>query len=258
MTRKKKKHDLEEMLWEIGKHVPDDVERPFSNDELHAYRAGRLAPQDAERLERTLADNPLARRIAIAEACGEPVAPVSGQRKPRNRRRRLIPVLVGATAIAATLVILLIVLPNAPSAPLVNHLVTVEGAALRRSPRQDQELVIAYPETTIRVTAQAIGAAPASHRYALYVDTRNRGETITRLNVVPEVGQGVVVWKLDTGMFDDNKPGSYMLVVVIADGADLPSTLQKTTATEKSSRRKWYRREIQVRSHPAESEGDNP
>lgn len=257
--------ELEELLWEMGRAgesasgspAESPAELP-ADDLLRAYREGALSPQEARRVEESLAASASARaRLAELADVQPPPAPAEVRRRllaalpagARPRRRLALPLAAGLAL--AGLSLWLAVRPR-PLPELRLHdayQVTVEGLATQRSapdsivtlppassPAAGPREVLPRTRVTLRVEPR--GEARSEVEMALY---RRRGDRLVRLAAAPPItlvqSRGAAAFSAPAAALVGPEPGERSLYVVAGSSGGLPVQVGLAEAGEGEAER---------------------
>lgn len=270
--------DENELLWELGRKAPDDGSADLSDDQLAAYREGRLATDDAASCEGHLVRSPEARaRLAELAATPSatpppyvrdavlasfeasfrrPAAPALGSAHGPLRGSLLKTAAIAALGLGMLLLVRLSLVPPEPLPADLAYDVEAEGLATVRQAVPGGREIEAYPETRVRITASPRPAAVKEIEFAVYRQSAGR---LDRL----ELGSGLVLETIRgaavlTGEARDlllPDTGATRLFLVAARPGDLPATVELASsgaveALEQAGRRRAYPVVIHLRPQP--------
>lgn len=232
--------------------VPATAAKP-TEAVLVAYRTGRLAAADAERLEEALASDPALRHrlielggmarpqlaprvreavLAAAGTAARPTPVVSAAGTASRPVPRLAPRRAAWVAAAAAAALLAVaVLPwllgrqgGAPARPLPDYAVEVSGLAAERDGASAGAVAEAFAGTRVRIVATAEGEAVAGVEYGLY---RQAGDRLERLPaggpIRFDATAEAAVFEAEAAALVGRAPGRHTLLVVVARQGELPT-----------------------------------
>ncbi len=254
--------ELEEIIWELSRHDEPAATGQAVPGELDDYRAGRLEGEAARRVATRLGRDPEVRRQLIERSGLAAAAPppalrervleafeASGRPAPKRRWATWL----GSAALAASLLMAVLFGLRASRQLPAELAYRVEVSALQGLRQDDPpagptEVVRAYPETLVEISAIPEDLAEADLEAALY---RQRPAGLERLrDLEPETDRGAIRWRVRADRLAGPDPGVHNLFLVIARRGDLPSggVLEPGEAPERAlgagRRRLVYRRPI--------------
>ncbi len=239
--------DSEELLSRLAEaedEDPDEAAAWPTEALLADYRAGRLPPEEEERLELAMARDRALRHRLLALAAVRPVPAAESAAIPRVREavlaaawpapRRGLWAAAAALVAAAILPWLLLRDGQPPERPLPEYAVEVAGLAVERdgAPTDGPGSAVAQalPQTRVSIVATAEGEPVAGVDYGLY---RQRGARLERLPtggaIEIEARPEAVVLEAEAEDLVGEAPGTHTLFVVVARQGELPRGLVLAT-----------------------------
>lgn len=230
--------ETEDLLRELAQLEEVEGAALPSIELLAAYREGRLAPAEAERLEVLLGDHPAARE-RLAHLAGVPL--------PRPPERIRAAVLAAAPrqsarsftlrwqgwAAAAGIVLAVAALPfllqrRGGAGPLPDYEVSLTGLAVERSaPAAAAREVEARPETRISIEVAPADRAVDGVEFGLF---RRVADRLERLAVGAGIrlveNRGAAAFEARASALVGSVAGDHELLVVVARRGELPSGLR--------------------------------
>ena len=213
-----------------GQELDGNLPAP-DDEQLRAYREGRLPERDVRELEALLARSPAGRRRLLELAGIDRSLPLRRVRRAvlaAAGQRRTAPWAAAAAVAAGAVLALLTLLPRHPGLPPgLTYEVAARGLADVRSAGEGGSAVRAYPETTVRIAVRPRGEAPAGVSIGLFRREAGALRRVPPREARPISERGSAAFEgAAADLLAARAPGAYSLYVVVSAEKELPSRVK--------------------------------
>lgn len=229
------RRDPETWLWELSRLPREGSSAELTEVQVEAYRAGRLSPDEARRVEAALAASPADRRrlLELARVGQRPLSPELRRRVlATTGRRRAFPWRLAASlavlALGSAFVwAMLTGTPHPNRGPLPKLEGGIAALAEVRSAGTPARTVRAYPSTPVSITLTVPADPVPGLEFALYRFADGGLQRLSAPDVETIVGRGIAELSGKTSDLVGSAPGRYTLVGAMGWEGELPAGLRE-------------------------------